>query len=145
MKKYYYFAYGSNMNHRQMRNRCPSSRFIKRAFLEGYKFVYDGYSKTRKGAVANVIETKGTDDVVWGGLFEINEDNLSALDCYERYPDSYDRKEVNVKDDESNYYIAIVYFRTGEPKSRPSDGYRTIVIQGAKDCNLPEEYIRNNL
>ena len=56
MKKYY-FAYGSNMNHKQMKSRCPDSHFLKRAYLEGYKFAYDGYSKTRNGAVANIIET----------------------------------------------------------------------------------------
>jgi len=143
--KMYYFAYGSNMNHQQMKKRCPSSRFVKRAFLEGYKFVYDGYSKTRNGAVANIIETGKKEDIVWGGLFEINEDNLSALDCYEGYPKSYDRKEVKVKDDEGNHYTTIVYFRTAQPKSKPSENYRNLVIQGAKDCDLPEWYIQNNL
>lgn len=141
----YYFAYGSNMNHQQMKNRCPNSRFTKRAILERHKFVYDGYARTRNGAVANVIGTGRKDDIVWGGLFKINEDNRSALDCYEGYPIAYDRKEVRVKDDEGNCYTAIVYFRAGRPKSKPSEDYRNIVIQGAKDCNLPEEYIRNNL
>lgn len=85
-----YFAYGSNMNHMQMRQRCPSSKYIKRVCLKDYKFVYDGYSSKRGGAVANVVKLR--DNVVWGGLFEINKDNLAALDCYEGYPDSYDRK-----------------------------------------------------
>ncbi len=70
----YYFAYGSNMNHKQMKKRYPNSKFIKRAFLEGYEFVYDGYSAILKGAVANII--KSPSDKVWGGLFEINEDDL---------------------------------------------------------------------
>lgn len=141
----YYFAYGSNMNHQQMKKRCPNSRFIKRAFLERYKFVYDGYSSTRNGAVANVIETGRKDDIVWGGLFEINEDNLSALDCYEGYPKSYDRKNTEVKDDDGKCYDAIIYFRTGKSEGKASQEYRNIVIQGAKDCGLPIEYIKNNL
>jgi hypothetical protein len=66
----YYFAYGSNMNYKQMRERCPSCKFIGRFFLENYKFVYDGYSKTRNGTVANIVELNNA--IVWGGLFEIN-------------------------------------------------------------------------
>lgn len=141
----YYFAYGSNMNHAQMKQRCPGSVFIKRAFLSGHKFVYDGYSSTRNGAVANIIETVDEENIVWGGLFEINEDNLSALDCYEGYPKSYDRKNIEVKDDDGKRYDAIVYFRTGKAEGKPSQEYRNIVIQGAKDCMLPIEYIKNNL
>ena len=82
---------------------------------------------------------------MYGGLFEINEDNFSALDCYEGYPGSYDRREVEVKDEKSITYKAITYFRTGKKESKPSEYYRRTVIQGAKDCNIPEEYIRNNL
>lgn len=42
--------------------------------------------------------------MVYGGLFEINEDNLAALDCYEGYHKRiYDKKEVEVYDsDEKN-------------------------------------------
>lgn len=94
----YYFAYGSNMNHQQMRKRCPSSIFIKRVFLKGYKFAYNGYSSTWQCSVANIVKTSEENNVVWGGLFEINNDNLSALDCYEGYPYSYGRKEIEVKD-----------------------------------------------
>jgi len=139
----YYFAYGSNMNHEQMKKRCPSSKFIRRVFLESYRFVYDGNSSTRRGAVANIIQSE--DNFVYGGLFEINEDNLSALDCYEGYPNSYDRKEIEIKDDEGRTYKAVTYLRSGELMSKPSEDYRKIVKQGARDCNLPDEYIRDNL
>ena len=65
MKLKRYFAYGSNMNHEQMMLRCPSAIFLKRARLENHKFVYDGYSKKRNGAVANIIKSSG--DIAWGG------------------------------------------------------------------------------
>lgn len=136
-----YFAYGSNMNHEQMRHRCPSSKYLKRGYLKDYKFTYDGYSSKRGGAVANVIEVNGS--VVWGGIFEINEDNLSALDCYEGYPDYYDRKQVNVIDNDNNFFEAIVYYRTNKKIGQPSKEYRQIVLQGANDCGLPENYIRD--
>lgn len=139
-----YFAYGSNMNRQQMDQRCPN-RFVKRACLKGYKFVYDGYSSNRKGAVANIIETCKENDEVWGGLFEIDKDGLSALDHFEGYPNSYQRKEVKIWDKEDICHTAIAYFRIGKQPSQPSEEYRKIIIQGAKDCNLPDEYIKNNL
>jgi gamma-glutamylcyclotransferase (GGCT)/AIG2-like uncharacterized protein YtfP len=138
-----YFAYGSNMNHKQMRQRCPDAIFLKRASLKNYKFVYDGYSKTREGAVANIICSLG--DQVWGGLFEVNKDNIVALDYYEDYPNSYDRKKLNVKDEQRGNYRAIVYLREGRIQGKPSKDYREIIVRGAEDCELPKDYIENNL
>jgi gamma-glutamylcyclotransferase (GGCT)/AIG2-like uncharacterized protein YtfP len=136
-----YFAYGSNMNHEQMLQRCPSSKYIRKCYLKDYKFVYDGYSSKRGGAVANIIESNGS--IVWGGVFEINKDNLSALDCYEGYPDYYDRKQVDVIDDNSSIYKAIVYYRTDKKIGQPSKGYRQVVEKGANDCELPKDYINS--
>lgn len=137
----YYFAYGSNMNHKQMAERCPNSKFIKKVFLEGYRFVYDGVSSFRKGAVANIIESK--DEIVWGALFEINSNDLAALDCCEGYPKAYNRKEINVAGAGHETYKAITYFRTGKQEGAPSAEYREIIKQGAKDCRLPEGYSTN--
>jgi len=139
----YYFAYGSNMNFKQMKERCPDARFLKRAYLEGYRFVYDGYSKTRKGAVANIVEAEGKE--VWGGLFEVSEECIKSLDSYEGYPISYKRKVLTVKDDKGNTYEAIVYLREPQQKGKPSEEYRKMVLEGAKDCGLPEEYIKQYL
>lgn len=141
----YYFAYGSNMSHEQMKRRCPGSRFIKKVYLENAKFVYDGESITwGDKAVANVISSEGS--VVWGGLFEINEEHLSDLDIrYEGFPDSYGKGKVEVKDDENNVYKAWIYFRIGQKNGAPILKYQNKIKTGAKDCNLPEEYIKMNL
>ena len=98
----YYFAYGSNLNHKQMNCRCPYSKFVKRVYLVNYKFVYDGYSKKREGAVANVLES--ADSIVWGGLYEISKSDLENLDKFEGYPNIYNRKELQVEDDQGNIY-----------------------------------------
>jgi gamma-glutamylcyclotransferase (GGCT)/AIG2-like uncharacterized protein YtfP len=138
-----YFAYGSNMSHVQMDERCPGNSFVGPAKLVGYKFVYDGYSGNRKGAVANIIETKDFKDIVWGGLFEISEANRDALDCYEGYSGGiYNRKEIYVHDSNYKKCKALVYYlRDGKEIGKPSEDYRNIILQGAKDCDLPQEYI----
>ena len=138
-----YFAYGSNMNHEQMKVRCPGASFLRRAYLDDFKFVYDGYSHMRNGAVANIIQAKGSR--VWGGLFEINKANLSALDQYEGHPNSYNRAERDVNDDNDIRYKAIVYCRAGKDLGKPLEEYRKIIIQGARDCDVSEEYIQSSL
>lgn len=134
----FYFAYGSNLNHVQMQKRCPQGRFIARARLDGFKFTYDGYSKKRKGAVANII--KDEHSAVWGGLYKISEKDLSRLDLCEGYPRAYKRRPVFVEDEEGKTYHAIIYYRTGKKEGSPSQEYRKTVLKGAKDCGLPEDY-----
>lgn len=136
-----YFAYGSNMSHNEIRQKCPHGKFLKRAYVKNHKLVFDGHSKKRDGAVANIIESEG--NVVWGGLFEIIEDDLKALNHYEGYLYSYDRKTVTVNDDQGNSCEAIVYYREGATLGAPSESYRALVIEGAKDCNLPGDYIES--
>ena len=143
MDKIYYFAYGSNMKHKQMEDRCKSAKFICRAYLENYDFVYDGCSKTRKGPVANVIPKEGS--IVWGGLWEIDCEDLERLDKCEGYPSTYDRNKVIVKDDNNKEYKVWVYLRDQKDLGNPNSCYRSIVIQGARDCGLPDDYIREKL
>ena len=139
--KILFFAYGSNMSHSQMNERYPGNKFIKRVFLDGYKFVYDGNSE--RGAVGNIIKSKNSK--VYGGLFEITEENLAALDGSDGYTDNYNRMDIEVVDDENNSYQAFVYFRKWKRRGTPSPLYRKIVIMGARECELPEDYIANNL
>jgi gamma-glutamylcyclotransferase (GGCT)/AIG2-like uncharacterized protein YtfP len=134
-----YFAYASNMNFIQMKRWCPGSRFLKTACLERQRFVYDGYSETWDGAVGNLV---GADrERVWGALYEITEKDRRSLDAFEGYPRTYDRKEVDVKDAEGNIYQAMTYARAGRAAGKPHPDYEKVVLDGAKDSCLPEEYV----
>jgi len=139
----YYFAYGSNMNHEQMENRCPDSVFLRRCELDNYCFVWDGYSEMREGAVANILKSK--EKSVWGGLYKISQNDLIKLDNWEGYPEAYNRNKVVVKDDAGREYSAIVYYRESRKKGEPSKEYFETVKKGAFDCNLPENYIKKYL
>ena len=139
----HYFAYGSNMNHQQMIRRCPNSVFVKRLYLQNHKLIYDGYATQRTGAVANIVEFSGS--IVWGALFKIDVNDLKALDKYEDYPNSYLRKIIEVKDEENNNYQTITYYRTDQKEDEPHPDYRNCILQGAQDCALPDDYIKNNL
>ena len=126
-----YFAYGSNMNLKQMKKRCPSAEFLKAVRLDEYMFVYDGYSSNRKGAVANIVPKK--DSHVFGALFQVNENCLSQLDCFESCPSSYQRQKIKVKGNEGKDYEAWVYLRSPKKRGVPSIEYRCIVLEGGRD------------
>ena len=36
----YYFAYGSNLHHVQMKRRCPNCKFIKKMILKDYDLTF---------------------------------------------------------------------------------------------------------
>jgi gamma-glutamylcyclotransferase len=134
-----YFAYGSNMNRAQMKERCPGSRFLKSARLDGHRFVYDGYSVARNGPVANIVPS-GVDHVL-GALYEITQKDKLDLDAHEGYPRDYHRKLVEVRDEEGHVYRPWTYFRTGRGLGKPHPDYERIVLQGAADCRLPDDYV----
>jgi len=134
-----YFAYASNMNHAQMKERCPGGRFLKPVVLQGNRLVYDGYSVSRQGATANIVRSEV--DSVRGALFEINEKDKLSLDSHEGYPREYDRKVVEVKDAQGGAYAAMTYFRPGRALGKPHPDYERVVLDGARDCRLPEDYI----
>lgn len=134
-----YFAYGSNTNFEQIKKRCPDNKFITSAYLEDYKFVYDGYSKTWKAAVANIIESKG--EKVSGGVFEISDNDLKELDRYEGHPTSYQRKEMKVQDSSNESHEVWVYLRKDQKIGKPTEKYREMIKIGAIDCGLPKDYI----
>ena len=87
------------MNHYQMKDRFSNSKFIKRVILKDYRFVYDGHSKKRAGPVGNIIQSRNR--TVYGGLFEIDKDDLASLNGNEK---SYKKSKVNVEDEEKNTY-----------------------------------------
>jgi len=135
----FYFAYASNLNLAQMQRWCPASRFLKTVLLEGHRFVYDGFSVTWDGAVGNIVKAEA--EGVWGALFDITESDRLTLDAFEGYPRAYDRREVKVRDRDGNVYEAITYFRTGRALGKPHPDYEKVVLEGAKECALPEDYI----
>jgi len=76
-----YFAYGSNMNFDQMKQRVGSLRDQPRhATLPGYQLVFNKLSKKRRHNVANIVHTGNNSDVVEGGLFYLTKAQLEQLD-----------------------------------------------------------------
>ena len=125
-----YFAYGSNLNHFQMKRRCKDSNFIKKYELKGYKLNFR--SKYR---AADIEKSKNS--IVTGALFEISKSDEKKLDIYEDYPLLY--KKFYFK-----YYNNQVMTYAMVKKTRftfPTDRYLNVVKRGYKDCKLEKKYL----
>lgn len=104
MDKRYYIAYGSNLNIRQMRMRCPSARIIGISTLNGYELLFKG-SKT--GSYLTVEKKDGSSVPV--AVWEVTPADELALDRYEGFPTFYYKKELT---------LPIKGIRTGKIRKR---------------------------
>ena len=132
-----YFAYGSNLNHAQMKRRCKDSEYIKNFYLKNYKLSF--CLGTRPDGVANVVEKSGSS--VPGALWKISPNDEKQLDRYEGYPRVYDKKFFKIINKKVLFYIM-----EGKCKyKRPERSYVKKMSKGYKDCNLDINYLKGRL
>ena len=125
-----YFAYGSNLNHFQMKRRCKDSIFLKKINLKYFRLTFR--SKYR---AADIEPNKNS--IVPGGLFKISKSDEKKLDVYEDFPILYKKYYFN-------YYGKKVMTYTMVHKSSfkfPTERYLNVVKKGYKDCNLDNKYL----
>lgn len=129
-----YFAYGSNLNHSQMKRRCKGSFFLKKINLKDFKLTFR--SKQR----AADIEPKKK-SIVPGALFEISKSDEKKLDIYEDYPILYKKYYFN-------YYGKKVMTYTMVKKTSfkyPTERYLNVIKRGYKDCGLDQKFLKQAL
>jgi gamma-glutamylcyclotransferase (GGCT)/AIG2-like uncharacterized protein YtfP len=134
-----YFAYGSNLDLRQMRRRCPGSSPVGRARLPDYRLGFTRYSTKRKGGVADIVPEAGA--TTWGAIYTCTDADMESLDQFENVPHSYRRIDVVVLDDEENELEAVAYFANKTGEFAPGRDYLGLLITGSRDHKLPDEYI----
>jgi len=125
-----YFAYGSNLNHFQMKKRCKDSIFLKKYELKGYKLNFRGKYRS-----ADIEKKKNS--IVQGALFEISKSDEKKLDVYEDFPVLYKKMYFN-------YYNkkVMTYIMSNKTLFRyPAEKYLNIIKQGYKDCKLDKKIL----
>ena len=129
-----YFAYGSNLNHFQMKRRCKDSTFLKKINLKNFQLTFR--SKYRAADIQ--LKKKS---IVPGGLFEISKSDEKKLDIYEDYPNLYKKYYFNYYDKKVMTYTMVkkTIFKF------PTERYLNIVKKGYKDCNLNKKFLLNAL
>src|SRR5262245_32456955 len=87
-----YFAYGSNMDPDQLRERSPDHRIVGLAALRDHRLFFPLYSNRWNGGVASVQPHHG--DTVWGVLAELTDADLRSLDGFEGFRAPGDQHNV---------------------------------------------------
>jgi hypothetical protein len=139
----YYFAYGSNMliERLQAPDRVPSAKPVSHAKLEGWRLQFDKKSKDESGK-CHIVPSPG--DWVYGVVFLIPLADRGKLDKAEGHRCGYERerlREVILGD--GSKVEAFTY--VSDPKYvqadlLPYDWYHALVVEGAKQHQLPPDY-----
>ena len=129
-----YFAYGSNLNHFQMKRRCKDSIYQKKFKLKNFRLTFR--SKYR----AADIERK-KNSVVPGALFKISKSDEKKLDIYEDFPTLYKKYYFHYYGKKVMTYVMVkkTSFKI------PTERYLNTVKQGYKDCGLDKKYLQRAL
>ncbi|MDY0211227.1 MAG: gamma-glutamylcyclotransferase family protein [Acholeplasma sp.] len=132
-----YFAYGSNMDKKRMRDR--GLNFTSREFgrLDGYKLMFN--KKSQVGAAANIVPS--INDYIEGVLYDFPDNEIENLDNAEGFPKHYDRIQVTVLNSESVPIKATTYMAQSEyieDGLKPNKEYLKHLLAG-KDI-LSKEY-----
>jgi len=129
-----YFAYGSNLNHFQMKRRCKDSIFLKKINLKDFKLTFR--SKYR---AADIEYKKGS--LVPGGMFEISKSDEKKLDFYEDFPNLYKKFYFQYYGNKIMTYTMV----KKTPFKFPTEKYLNVVKRGYKDCNIDPKYLKISL
>lgn len=142
MAKRYYIAYGSNLNVRQMKMRCPGATILGTANLKGWELLFKG-SKT--GSYLTIEQkADGTVPVV---IWEVTPSDEQALDRYEGFPNFYYKKDIKVqykgirtgKRRTVNAFAYIMH--EDRPLGIPSGYYVATCLDGYAVFGFDEHYI----
>lgn len=128
-----YFAYGSNMSRALMRRHCPTAKEVGTAVLEDHRFVIsaDGF--------ASIARHRG--GVVHGVLWRLTPRDLAALHIYESVGTGlYHCRRLAVRH-ARRQYNALVYVARPRGPGKAKPGYLELVIEAARDWNLPQPYV----
>ena len=125
-----YFAYGSNLNHQQMKKRCDGAKYIGKYTLQGYKLCFSHKTNHSIYGLANIIKNKKSK--VFGALWNITKKNERELDGYEGVDYNYYHKEYfKIKKSKILVYVQGIYYL-----KKPNSTYLHTIIEGYNDCDL---------
>lgn len=149
--KFLYFGFGSNLLTERIHINNPSAKKVTIARLDGYKLSFGNFSRGWGGASATIKHPEGCH--VWGVVWEIDLKHLPCLDQQEGVPHVYQRLEnMEVITPESEKLSVLTYHLVKglDMDPVPSAIYHNVILKGALEHNLPEEYfnflqaIKNN-
>lgn len=141
-----YFAYGSNMHTGRLRARVRSANALRSARLTNHSLRFHKRSYKDGSGKGDAYFTGNPDDIVWGVIFELDDEDKPALDRHEGLGFGYNEQEVTVTDIEGNQQRLVMYVAAEtyiNPNLQPYTWYKNFVVEGARQHALPADYINH--
>jgi gamma-glutamylcyclotransferase (GGCT)/AIG2-like uncharacterized protein YtfP len=136
-----YFAYGSNMSLKRIRQRAPSAIALGTFSLGKHELTFNKHGRDNSGK-CDACYTGHISNTVMGVLYQIESSEKAMLDSAEGLGCGYDEKEVTVSGGKGNLEQAFIYYATNINDSQhPFTWYKEHVLVGAREANLPKDYI----
>lgn len=122
-----YFAYGSNMSARRLRDRVGRVKCLGHVVSANKRLVFT--SKGDAPAYASFIKAKG--HLLHGRLFELHPIQFDILDIYEGNPTHYHRSRIALTNDDGRATIATTYKRNPQVRiGVPQGTYEEHLLKG---------------
>jgi hypothetical protein len=135
-----YFAYGSNMLSRRLRERTPSAVAVGTGYVCGRHLTFDKDGSDGSGK-CDMEPTSSQSDRVHGVLYRVDLGEKQLLDEAEGLGESYSEEHVRVvTSDGECRALAYVAIRK-ETDLHPYGWYKALVVAGAIEHELPVEYV----
>ena len=134
----YYFAFGSNMDSKQMKQRCASAKYVGTGVLKNHEIVFNRKGTYRAGGVASVENKTGKD--VYGVIWRINPIEFDQLDKTED-PKAYRRFSEEIYTLDGKAHNCNVYKAIPSGSFEPDEEYLILMLEAAKSNDLPDSYI----
>jgi gamma-glutamylcyclotransferase len=128
------------------RSRAPSASCIGVGMLRGYQIRF--HKKGKDGsAKCNALKTDNLGDAVYGVVFHVADREMLLLDKEEDVErGGYSRTKVNIEMvNGSKEPLVACYFANPhfiDDSLHPFAWYKALVVAGAQEHNLPEEYVQ---
>ncbi len=134
-----YFAYAAFLDPNRIGSISPGARFRFTAHFPEMRL--DFVESNTFGGVPTLVADPG--HTVWGGVFEIPEDEVRALIEAERAEGRSSRPAPKAVDREGNKWDCLTFYATGSPNGnhRPDPDYLDSMIRGARHWSLPAGWV----
>ena len=137
----FYFAYGSNMSVRRLKERLPIASPIDVAHLYAHELRFHKTGRDGSGK-CDAHKTGDSQHAVIGIVYEISQADILILDKIEGLGVGYERKTVSLSSQSMGSITAFTYYATRTDSSLlPFHWYKHHVLVGAREHNLPSAYI----
>jgi hypothetical protein len=128
-----YWAYGSNLNKKQMKIRCPRAKPVGPLYLRNGLLTFRYY--------ADVEQKDGEDYVIAGGLWRITRKCEEELDLYEGVANQVYEKRYLLLSVKGKPEKCLYYRMLGEGIMPPDPNYFETIQEGYKDFGLDEKLL----